>query len=132
MMKLKNSLGLAVVAMILGGCSTTPQEIDSYPVHESFVVQEPLNELYYRLTTSGSDDIACNQILTSFIYPERGEFRVYYGGNLGYGNILINNAVYAKQVGPAVEIDLKKTGTGFHHKGITQRLTNYIKTGRCM
>lgn len=132
-MRLKISLGLAV-AMILGGCSTTPQEIDSYPVHASFSVNEPLGDLYYRLTATPVSDGVCSQILNSYIYQDRGEFRIYYGaivGSIAGSTIFLNNAVYAKQQGSATSVDVRKTTSAVGHEKSTAKLINFIKTGSC-
>ncbi len=133
-MKLKNSLGLAVVVLILGGCSTTLQDIDAQPVHESFVVNDTLENLYHRLTTTNSNELACGAVMKSNIYPERQEFRIYYGTNFPslLGNIqAVNNALFAKAVEGGTAIDLKKTTAVMTHERLTRQLTNFVKTGRC-
>ncbi|WP_226687229.1 hypothetical protein [Stutzerimonas stutzeri] len=132
-MKLKNSLGLAVVAMILGGCETLPQDLDAMPAHESFVVNEKLNDLYYRLTTVESKEAACRAILSSNIYVDRGEFRIYYGlvsGGLAPVTIT-TNAVYATKQGDQTAVVLKDGATTLPHNKTTRQLLNFIKTGNC-
>lgn len=133
-MILKNTLGLFIASIILGGCYTTPQQIDSYPVHASFAVSESLDSLYYRLTTATIKDGACSQIFNAFMYQDRGEFRIYYGANVGSatgGGIFLNNAVYAKKQGASTNVDIKKTSSAVGHERNTAKLVNFIKTGRC-
>lgn len=134
-MKLRNTLGLVIAAMTLAGCTATIQDIDATPVHESFVVNEKLEDLYYRLTTTDTKMFACNNISKSVIYPDRGEFRIYYGvdaGGLAGPAPMTYNAVYAKkQSETATHIDLKKTKVMMRHEKVTEMVANFVKTGRC-
>lgn len=124
----------AVAAAALVGCSTTPQDIDSAPIRESFVVNEKLEDVYYRLTTTMTSDSACGGRLAADIYPERGEFRIFYGANMPtlMGPVVTNhNFVHAKRQGDQTLVDLKKTSSMPISEGYTQRLINFIKTGKC-
>ncbi|GEM_PF-2498909 len=133
MIKLKKGLGVALVAMFLGGCETLPQDLDAMPAYESFVVNENFNDLYYRLTTAQSKVTVCRAILSSNIYVDRGEFRIYYG--LVSGGIapvtITTNAVYATKQGDQTAVVLKDGATTLPHNKTTRQLSNFVKTGNC-
>lgn len=62
-MKLKNSLGLAVVAMILGGCSVTP--VEQRAPYKTVEVNMPSKQLYKALR---------NPVPCAGSYSSNGEF----------------------------------------------------------
>ena len=133
-MKLRNTLGLVIAAMTLAGCTATIQDIDATPVHESFVVNEKLEDLYYRLTTGTPEHWYCSQISKSNIYPERGEFRIYYGydtATLAGSLTTTYNALYGKRLSDQTGIDLKRTTVMPRHGEATRMVANFVKTGRC-
>ncbi|WP_434458094.1 hypothetical protein JQR85_05520 [Stutzerimonas urumqiensis] len=127
-------LGLAaVMAVGLTGCVITPKDVDAEPVFSEFTVDEPISDLYYRLTSNQSENEFCNQIHKPMFYPDRGQFRIYYGSTqFGMNGVspLMLASIHGQAVGDKTklvmrEANIVKEGT------VAEVLTNFIKTGVC-
>lgn len=133
-MKLKNSLGLAVVAMFLGGCAINPQDADKAEVKAVFETSTPFEEVYHRLTTPATGEQVCDNVYRSAIYPERGEFRVYYGvqsPGVGYTIASVHSVVYGYRRDEGTKIEIRNVLEPAFGTQRVPALTNYIKTGNC-
>lgn len=132
-MKLKNILGLVVSALVLNGCVINPKDADEAKVTAAFESEKPFEELYYQLTNPATNEPICDDIFRSAVYPERGEFRVYYGivNNLMYAPPLVHSAVYGYRTERGTRIEIRNTIEPKFGKQRSATLVNFIKTGRC-
>lgn len=131
-MKLRNVFGFVVMAA-LTGCAINPQDVDKATVKAAFESSTPFEEVYHQLTTPATGEPLCDQVYRSAIYPERGEFRVYYGIQSG-GIVtiaLVHSAVYGFRSDNGTRIEIRNAReTNFGNKAVPA-LTNFIKTGSC-
>lgn len=133
-MRLKNSLWLAVAALVLGGCAINPQDADKAEVKAAFDTAMPFEEVYHRLTTPATGEPICDNVYRSAIYPERGEFRVYYGlqsGGMAHTIALVHSVVYGFRSESGTKIEIRNAQEPAFGTQRVPALTNFIKTGNC-
>lgn len=132
-MKLKNTIGLVISSLILSGCAINPQDTDKAEIKAAFDSPVPFEELYYQLTNPATGVYICDQVYRSAIYPERGEFRIYYGGQSGgiHTIALVHSAVYGTRLADGTRIVIRNAIEPAFGAQRAPALANFIKTGNC-
>ncbi|ANF24919.1 hypothetical protein PS273GM_07015 [Stutzerimonas stutzeri] len=122
------------MAAVMSGCAMSPQDADKALVKAAFESSTPFEELYHQLTTPATGELLCDQVYRSAIYPERGEFRVYYGiqsGGLAHTIALVHSVVYGFRSDNGTRIEIRNAQEPAFGTQRVPALTNFIETGRC-
>lgn len=135
-MKFTRLVSVVLIGAVLGGCASTPKDAESAKVAFQGEVNEKIGDLYYRLTSNQADDEECTRVYRNAYYPERGEFKVYYGMDISSalgGTPMVMNLISGKATADGkTMIVVRDTEFGLAHGRLTRKLINYATTGKCV
>lgn len=135
-MKFARLMSVVLIGVVLSGCASTPKDSESAKVAFQGEVNEKVGDLYYRLTSNQADDEECTRVYRNAYYPERGEFKVYYGMDISSAlgaTPMVMNMISGKATTDGKTMIIVRDGEhGFVHGRLTRKLISYATTGKCV
>jgi hypothetical protein len=121
------------IALFMLGCATSQSDVETDGRKQVFVVDQKVDDIYYRLTNSLEPGTTCEDlsVTRSFYYPERGEFSLSWGVNrpLGGGPFVIAVVKGKRVSGAQTEVTYLESRSTL--PGVYNDVRNFVRGGHC-